>query len=189
MYNNISSQASKLVEMATKVKKNFYSTKLITITSGKGGVGKSTITSNLAFLLSKNSYKVAILDADIGLANLQVLFDVKPKYNFFDYIEGRCSFEDSITKTSYDNISLFSGLSSFMYSSYKNSFVLSNFVNEILNKDIFDFLLIDTGAGLNDYVKEFLTISDNILAITSTDPSALTDVYALIKCFLLIKRN
>ena len=173
--------------MATKVKKNFYSTKLITITSGKGGVGKSTITSNLAFLLSKNSYKVAVLDADIGLANLQVLFDVKPKYNFFDYIEGRCSFEDSITKTSYDNISLFSGLSSFMYSSYKNSFVLSNFVNEILNKDIFDFLLIDTGAGLNDYVKEFLTISDNILAITSTDPSALTDVYALIKMLSIDK--
>ena len=120
MYNNVSLQASKLVELANGVKKNSYRTKLITITSGKGGVGKSTITSNLAFLLSKKGYKVAVLDADIGLANLQVLFDVKPRNSFFDYIEGKSRLEDTITKTSYENIYLFAGISSFEYSSFKN---------------------------------------------------------------------
>ena len=187
MYSNVSLQASKLVELSNGVKKNSYRTKLITITSGKGGVGKSTITSNLAFLLSKKGYKVAVLDADIGLANLQVLFDVKPRNSFFDYIEGKSRLEDTITKTSYENIYLFAGISSFEYSSFKNSFVFSNFIKDILALDSFDFLLVDTGAGLNDYVKEFLAISDNIVAITSTDPSALTDVYALIKMLSLNK--
>ncbi|QKF72593.1 polar flagellar biogenesis regulatory protein FlhG [Aliarcobacter faecis] len=189
MYNNISLQASKLVELANRVKKNSYKTKIVTITSGKGGVGKSTITSNLAILLSKKGYKVAVLDADIGLANLQVLFDVKPQNSFFDYIEGKCSLQQTITKTPYENIYLFAGISSFEYSSFKNSFVFSNFVKDILSLDSFDFLLVDTGAGLNDYVKEFLAISDNILAITSTDPSALTDVYALMKMLSLNKRK
>ena len=181
MYNNVSLQATKLVEIASRVKKNSYRTKLITITSGKGGVGKSTITSNLAFLLSQKGYKVAVLDADIGLANLQVLFDVKPQNSFFDFIEGKITLKESITKTSYENIYLFAGISSFEYSSFKNSFVFSNLIKDILSMDSFDFLIIDTGAGLNDYVKEFLAISDNILAVTSTDPSALTDVYALMK--------
>ncbi|WP_198305153.1 P-loop NTPase [Arcobacter vandammei] len=187
LYNNISSQASKLVEMASRVKKNSYKTKLITITSGKGGVGKSTITSNLALLLSQKDYKVAVLDADIGLANMQVLFDVKPQYSFFDYIEGKISLKETITKTPYNNISLFAGVSSSSYSSFKNSFVFSNFIDDILALNSFDFLLVDTGAGLNDYVKEFLAISDNILAITSMDPSALTDVYALMKMLSLNK--
>jgi flagellar biosynthesis protein FlhG len=83
--------------------------------------------------------------------------------------------------TGYSNITLIAGKSGYEYSNKASSFVFTQIVEDIKALDKFDILLIDTGAGLNEYVKEFLDISPNILAVTTTDPSALTDVYALIK--------
>lgn len=183
MFNAISEQASKLVNLTNRnsgINRNSRS-QLITITSGKGGVGKSTFTANIAYLLSLRGYKVAVIDADIGLANMQVLLNVRPEYTIFDYIDAKASLENIILPTPYKNIYLLAGKSGYKYSNHSNSFVLSRVVVETINLDIFDFVLVDTGAGLNDYVKEFLKISDNILALTTTDPSALTDVYALMK--------
>jgi flagellar biosynthesis protein FlhG len=181
LFDAISSQASKLVNLTNRIKKNYSKTKLITITSGKGGVGKSTFTANMAFLLSRRGYKVAVLDADIGLANMQILFDMKPQNTFFEYIDGTKTLDEIILKTTYDNVYLIAGKSGYQYSTNTNSFVFSRIVKDIISLNRFDVLLIDTGAGLNDYVREFLSISDNILAITTTDPSALTDVYSLMK--------
>lgn len=182
MFDTISSQASKLIKLTNRVKKNNYSkTKLITITSGKGGVGKSTFTANIAFLLSRRGFKVAVIDADIGLANMQVLFDIKPKYTLFDYIDGTKTIEEVTLKTAYENIYLIAGKSGYQYGNNTNSFVFSRIVKDVISLNKFDILLVDTGAGLNEYVKEFLSISDNILALTTTDPSALTDVYSLMK--------
>jgi flagellar biosynthesis protein FlhG len=181
LFNTISSQASKLINLTKKHQHEKSKTKLLTITSGKGGVGKSTFTANMAYLLSKRGYKIAIIDADIGLANMQVLFNMKPAMTLFDYIEGRVKLNDVLLKTPYENITLIAGKSGFQYSHHSNSFVFSRIVQDILDLNKYDLLLIDTGAGLNDYVKEFLQISDHILAITTTDPSALTDVYALMK--------
>lgn len=178
--NTIANQASKLIKLATR--KNISTkTKLLTITSGKGGVGKSTFTANLAFLLSKKGLKVAVLDADIGLANMQVLFDIKPKYTMFDYLEGNCKLKDTIVKTKYENISLIAGKTGHEYASKTNSFVFTKVIDDTLAINYFDIILVDTGAGLNRYVREFLSISDNVLALTTTDPSALTDVYSLMK--------
>ncbi|RXK05296.1 AAA family ATPase [Halarcobacter bivalviorum] len=180
MFNSISAQASKLVSL-TKSKSVISKTKLLTITSGKGGVGKSTFTANMAYLLARRGFKVAVIDADIGLANMQVLFDIKPRYSLFDYIEGRNTIEEVISPTAYENISLIAGKSGYQYSSLKTSLVLTRIVDDVKSLNNFDYIIIDTGAGLNEYVQEFLSISDNILALTTTDPSALTDVYALIK--------
>lgn len=180
MFNNISTQANKLISLTNK----HYSssrTKVVVITSGKGGVGKSTITANIAYLLSQKNKKIAVLDADIGLANLQVLFDIKPKYSFFDYIDGNCIFNDILLDTRYNNITLIAGKSGYQYAKTNNSMLFSRVVEEVVSSDRFDIVLIDTGAGLNEHVQEFMDISDNILAITTTDPSALTDVYALLK--------
>lgn len=182
MFNRISSQASKLIKMTSqKYKKNEKTkTKLITVTSGKGGVGKTTLGANLAYLMAKSGLKVAIVDADIGLANMQVIFNMKPEVTLFDYIKGRVNLKEVILKTPYDNLYLVAGKSGYEYTKNTNSFVLSRIVNDIVGLDLFDVVFVDTGAGLNDYVKEFLMISDNILAVTTTDPSALTDVYSLI---------
>ena len=188
MFNTISNQASKLLNL-TKNKNNDSKTRIVTITSGKGGVGKSTFTANIAYLLSKRGFKIAVIDADIGLANMQVLFDLKPRYTLFDYIEGRNTITEIITQTSYKNISLIAGKSGYQYANLKNSLVLTRVVNDLKSLNNYDIILIDTGAGLNDYVQEFLLISDNILALTTTDPSALTDVYALMKMLSLKKEK
>jgi len=188
LFNSISSQASKLINL-TKPKNNISKTKVITITSGKGGVGKSTFTANIAYLLAKRGFKVVVVDADIGLANLQVLFDLKPKLTLFDYIEGRNSISEVVSNTAYTNLSLIAGKSGYQYANLNNSLVLSRIVHDIKEYNNYDIVLIDTGAGLNEYVQEFLSVSDNILALTTTDPSALTDVYALMKLLSIDKKS
>ena len=187
MFNSISTQAHKLIKLASRseavkeVLNTSSRTKLLTITSGKGGVGKSTFTANIAYVLAQKGYKVAIIDADIGLANMQVLLDLRPSATLFDYIEGKVKLKRVLLKTKYDNITLIAGKSGFQFSKSSNSFVFARIVKDVVALDEFDIVLIDTGAGLNEYVKEFLSLSENILAITTTDPSALTDVYALMK--------
>ncbi|OCM00114.1 Flagellum site-determining protein YlxH [Aliarcobacter thereius] len=181
------SQARDLINLTRNIDDEIITkTKLLTITSGKGGVGKSTFSANLAYFYAMNGYKTIVLDADIGLANMQVLLDIRPSYTLFDYINGKKNLDEIILDTSYPNLYLIAGKSGYQYSK-TGSFLFSRLVNEILLKDEFDILIIDTGAGLNDYVKEFLTISPNIVAITSTDPSALTDVYSLLKLLSLEK--
>lgn len=187
MIDMASSQASRLINLTNSKVKSLSKTKVLTITSGKGGVGKSTITANIAFLLSQQGLKVAVLDADIGLANMQVLFDVRPQTTFFEYINGTKNLAEIIIQTNYENIFLIAGKSGYQYTSNKNSFVFSRVVKDLISLNKFDVLLVDTGAGLNDYVKEFLSISDNILAVTTTDPSALTDVYSLMKMLSIDK--
>ncbi|RXI35044.1 ATP-binding protein, partial [Arcobacter cloacae] len=125
------------------------------MTSGKGGVGKSTFTANMAYLLARRGFKVAVIDADIGLANMQVLFDIKPRYSLFDYIEGRNTIEEVISPTAYENISLIAGKSGYQYSSLKTSLVLTRIVDDVKSLNNFDYIIIDTGAGLNEYVQEF----------------------------------
>jgi flagellar biosynthesis protein FlhG len=186
-FNQISTQANKLVALTKKLNSR-SKTKVIAITSGKGGVGKSTLTSNMAFLMSQKNLKVAVLDADIGLSNLQVLFNVKPKKTYFDYFNGDTKIGEILTKTPYENITLIAGRSGHKYVGMNNSMIFSQIINEIVSLNHFDILLIDTGAGINEYVQEFLELTDNILALTTTDPSALTDVYALIK-MLSEKKN
>ena len=188
MFNKISTQASRLVSLTNKIHAN-SKTKVVVVTSGKGGVGKSTLSSNMGYLLTQKEKKVAILDADIGLANLQVLFNLKPKRTYFDYIEGNCDIDDIFTTTSHHNLSLIAGKSGYQYTKNNNSMHFSRLVDDVVALDKFDILLIDTGAGLNEHVQEFLDLSNNILAVTTTDPGALTDVYALIKMVSLKKEN
>lgn len=180
MFDEISKQAEKLVSLSKRANSS-SKTKLITITSGKGGVGKSTFCANISYLFSQKNLKVCVLDADIGLANMQVLFNVRPSSTFFDYINGTASLDQIITDTQYPNLKLIAGKSGYQYAQGTSSLIYSRLVSDILESEKFDILIVDTGAGLNEYVGEFLDISENILALTTTDPSALTDVYALIK--------
>jgi len=179
MTSFIATQAKNLLNLT---KKEFNSkTKAIAITSGKGGVGKSTVCANLAYLLSLRDKKVAIIDADLGLANQQILFDLKPKYSFYDYIEKKIDFKDILIPTHFNNITLLAGKSGHQFVPSNSSYSYANIINDVKEKEIFDYILIDTGAGINDFIKEFLTLSDEVIAVTTTDPSALTDVYAMIK--------
>ena len=152
-------------------------TKIIAITSGKGGVGKSTISANLSYTLWDMGYKVGVFDADIGLANLDVIFGVKATQNLLDVLQGKANLNDII-------VPLESGL--FLIPGYTgeeilqyDSRVVANLKSDML--DNLDFLIIDTGAGIAKSVQRFIEISNFLIVITQPDPSAMTDAYASIK--------
>jgi len=188
MFNQISSQASKLINL-TKRHNSSSKTKIIAITSGKGGVGKSTFTANLSYVFSQLNKKVLVIDADIGLANMQILFDIKPQYTINDYLEHHISLDKILLETKYKNISLVAGKSGHNYLLENSQNQFSRVIKEIKSTEKYDYIFIDTGAGLSSHVQEFLDISDEIIAVTTTDPSALTDVYALIKMLSLSKKR
>lgn len=188
MYNQISSQAHELVKLA-QVASTKTKTKIIALTSGKGGVGKTTLSANLAYFLASKGFKIAIIDADIGLANLQIHFDIKPEFSFYDYIDKKVKLKDVLLKTKHKNVHLCAGKSGYKYANAQSSFVYTQIARDIAALGEYDYILIDTGAGINEYVQEFLAISDDVIAITTTDPSAITDLYALIKLMSLKKKR
>ena len=188
MYNDVSTQALELVKLA-KEHSLKTKTKIIALTSGKGGVGKSTISANLAQLLASQGKKVILVDADIGLANLQVILDIKPQYSFYDYIDKRVKLQDVILKTSYKNLFFCAGKSGYNTQLQNSSYVYSQIVKDLAQLNEYDLILVDTGAGINNFVREFLEVSDEIIAITTTDPSAITDLYAIMKLLSFSKKQ
>lgn len=160
--------------------------RFITITSGKGGVGKSTISANIAFALSQYGYKVALFDADIGLANLDIILNVQPQKSILDVLRGEVVFEDILIKIN-NNLVLIPGESGEEILNFKDQELIDNFLQGIDNIKDLDFLIIDTGAGIGENVRSFIDASTDTIVITVPDPSAIMDAYAMIKYSSRIK--
>lgn len=174
-------QASKLEQMmkkgnTTKPK----NTKFVAITSGKGGVGKSTISANLGYLLSKMGLKVAILDADIGLANLDVIFNVEAKKNILDVLKNQATLEEVVTPVS-QNLFLIPGESGDEIFKFNDREIVDAFLQEAEVLSALDIVIIDTGAGISEHIQRFLNAADDVVVVTVPDPAAITDAYATIK--------
>ncbi len=155
--------------------------RVITVTSGKGGVGKSNTAINLAIQMRRIGQKVIILDADFGLANIEIMFGAVPKHNLCDLIYQGRSIRDIITWGPME-VGFISGGSGITGLSNLNRDELSYIIENLAELDeMADTIIVDTGAGIADAVLEFLVASGEILLVTTPEPTSITDSYSLLK--------
>ena len=155
--------------------------RIITVTSGKGGVGKSKTSINLAVQLKRLGKRVIILDADFGLANIEIMFGTMPKFNLSDLIYQGKNIRDIITWGP-GGIGFISGGSGIAGLSNLSRDYLAYIIQNLSELDaIADVIIIDTAAGISDAVLEFLVASGEILLVTTPEPTSITDSYSLLK--------
>lgn len=176
-------QAERLRNMvkASKKKKEAKAARLITVTSGKGGVGKSNTSVNLAVQFRSMGYRVIIFDADFGLANVEVMFGVIPKYNLSDLIFRGRTLEEIIIEGPMGIlfISGGSGVEELVNLTNENVRFLAGKLVQL--DQIADIIIVDTGAGIADSVLEFVKISREVILVTTPEPTSIMDSYALLK--------
>jgi len=194
------SQAAKLKEIVKKKKEEMLKnssdnntarhenrTRTIAIASGKGGVGKSTLTVNLAYNLTRLEKEVLIIDSDIGMANLDIMLDVSPIYDMGHLLRGECTLQEAIVKES-SGISILSGITgddSFIDINTDKMNKMVNIAGE-MEKD-YDYLLIDLGAGAGKSIVSTILSAEELLLVLTTEPTSVMDSYSLIK--ILAKHN
>lgn len=163
----------------SKVRKG--SARILTVSSGKGGVGKSNFTLNFALALKSLGRKVLLFDADIGMANIDVLMGVRPRYNLYHLLKGEKDITEIVELGSHalPFIAGGSGLADLFSLSEGD---LNYFTSQIeMISEEMDFILFDTGAGLSKETLKFITAADECLVVTTPEPTSITDAYALIK--------
>ncbi|MBQ9136070.1 MAG: MinD/ParA family protein [Lachnospiraceae bacterium] len=158
--------------------------RVITVTSGKGGVGKSNTAINLAIQFRKMGQRVIILDADFGLANIEIMFGAVPKHNLCDLIYQGKNIKEIITWGPME-VGFISGGSGIVGMSNLSKDYLNYIIQNLTELDaIADVIIVDTGAGISDAVLEFLVASGEILLITTPEPTSITDSYSLLKALV-----
>jgi flagellar biosynthesis protein FlhG len=176
----LKTQADKLKELIKEEPKKDLKTRVIAITSGKGGVGKTTITANLGYALHSLGFKVALFDADIGLANLDVMLKVNPKKNILDVLKNEAELKDIVVEIE-PGFVLLPGESGDEIIDFADEMSLNNFLAQLDYFKDYDFFIIDTSAGIDKRVQMFLEAADDVIIVTVPEPAAITDAYAMIK--------
>ena len=155
--------------------------KVVAVTSGKGGVGKTFVSANLAAALAKRGLRVLVLDADLGLANLDVVLNLYPKITLHDVFTGKAKLEDAIIKAPGGFSVLLAGSGMVEYSrltpEVRNDFlrIMGGLVPH------YDIVLLDTGAGISDVVLFAVSLASEVIVVATPEPTSLTDAYATIK--------
>ncbi len=178
-------QAEKLRDMVKNRKSLDF--QVISITSGKGGVGKTSFTVNLAYQLQKAGKSVLILDADLALANVDIILGERPKYNLLHLLSGEKNINEIIWESKYGIkfIPASSGFEELANLPQEKQIQIINSFQEIYYN--FDIMLIDTSAGISENVINFCLASDRTIVITTPDPTALADSYAISRILLNYK--
>ncbi|MCI8644845.1 MAG: MinD/ParA family protein [Lachnospiraceae bacterium] len=172
-------QLRKLVKQGGSQQKNLA--RVITVTSGKGGVGKSSISVNLAIELARMGKRVLIMDVDFGLANIEVMLGIRPEYNLADMMFRGKSLADIVIKGP-EGIGFISGGSGIHELTSLTREQIVNLTMRLVELDeMADIVIIDTGAGIADAVLEFVSASTEVLLVATPEPTSITDAYALLK--------
>ena len=170
-----------IVKKNTVVKENEKKSRIITVTSGKGGVGKTSVSINLAIQFRLQGKSVIIFDADFGLANIEVMIGAIPKYNLSDLIYRGKDLNDIIMKGPMD-IGFISGGSSISGLGDLTKDQLTYLVYKIKElESMADIIIIDTGAGISSAVMDFVVVSNEVILVTTPEPTSITDSYSLLK--------
>lgn len=155
--------------------------RVITVTSGKGGVGKTSSAVNLAIHLSRLGNRVIIIDADFGLANIEVMLGIRPEYTLADVMFKGKNLNEVVTRGPED-IGFLSGGSGIKELSGMSKEQVMDFITKLYELDrMADIIIIDTGAGISDSVMELVVASREILLVATPEPTSITDAYALLK--------
>lgn len=156
-------------------------TRTITVTSGKGGVGKSNFTLNFALALQKKGFKVLVFDADIGLANIDVLMGISSKFNLYHLLKKEKTIWE-IIQTGHNDLQFIAGGSGFNDLIRLSEEQLDYFADQVnqLTGHV-DFIIFDTGAGLSKETLKFIVAAEETIVVTTPEPTSITDAYAIIK--------
>jgi flagellar biosynthesis protein FlhG len=179
-------QASALRRIVQNIKKQRSrepgeGARIVCVTSGKGGVGKTNFTVNLAISLAKKGLRVLIVDADFGLANVDVMMGVTPTYDLSHVLKHEVGIKDAIFE-GVNGVKIVSGGSGVLELLNLSEIQLANMMDSLLLLDnIADIILFDTGAGVNRNVQRLIAASREVIIITTPEPTAIMDAYALIK--------
>lgn len=167
--------------MATTVNHKAHRTKTISITSGKGGVGKTTLVCNIAYALARQGKRVLIFDGDLGMANVDIMFGVKSEFSILDVLNGDKTMNEILVSLA-PNIALIPGGTGMVELNRLNSFERRAMLDAVGSLDYqYDYLLIDTAPGIADNVLYLNSAAQVSSVIITPDPSSLADSYALIK--------
>ncbi len=174
-------QASELRELMHNDKpEQQHHTRVIAITSGKGGVGKTSIAINMAIAYAQTGKKVILIDCDMGMANVNVMMGIMPQYNLIHVINGQKKMSEIIQNTEF-GIKFVAGANGFSKIANLSSQELDNFAKQFNTLGDADIIIIDTGAGVADNVLKFIAAADEVFVVTTPEPTAITDAYGIIK--------
>lgn len=155
-------------------------TRIITVTSGKGGVGKTNVSVNMAIAYTRLGKKVVVMDADLGLANVNVMLNMIPKFNLYHVIRNQKTMREIMVETEF-GISIVAGASGFSKIANLTETERQNFINELYTLSNADIIIIDTSAGVSSNVLDFIAAADDAVIVTTPEPTAITDAYGIIK--------
>lgn len=163
--------------------------RIIAVTSGKGGVGKTFVSANLAAALTRRGQRVLVLDADLGLANLDVVLNLHPKITLHDVFTGKAALKDAIIPAPGGFSVVLAGSGMVEYSrltpEVRNQFL--SVIEELTPQ--YDVILLDTGAGISDVVLFSISLASEVLVVATPEPTSLTDAYAAIKVLVMQQKR